>query len=383
MVNSNQNLTKAVNEQKKENHHHQRSSVLTSLKRSLANLGLCSPHHEPKHRSHNHTNNLSAQLVITPRLLGKGTSSEVFFGYDCKTFQKLAIKTIKANRLSFTSKLKLQKEVEILSKLRNSNPNNQFVNLHSLSTTPDKVYLAMEYVDGEDLFFLCNEYSLGIPEAICKKIFFQIVQSVFDLHNLDICHLDLKLENVMYNRNTQHVTIIDFGFSQFTSHEAYTPSPLSDQLAFLFDEQYCNHCEEDDEMDTASSSTIVVNGRNQILQTSFCGSIHYAAPELLNRIPFDGKKADVWSLAVLLFAMLCGQFPFDDVEGQPAKIFEKIKNNQIHFPPHFSTLVTDLLSHMFERNPNERYSIEEVLTHPYFSTVRSTLSLSASASPSC
>jgi len=132
------------------------------------------------------------------------------------------------------------------------------------------------------------------------------------------------------------VKIVDFGFSNYTTAHPNDPS--------------------DDK---------------QILQTSYCGSIHYAAPELLSRNPFDGKKADVWSLGVVLFAMISGQFPFDDYDGNSARIFQKIRSDEVEFPMHFSNLQHSLLAMMLEKDPLNRCSIDDVVDHPYFASLRS------------
>jgi len=114
-----------------------------------------------------------APFVITRKLLGKGTNSEVYLGYDSNSFQKLAIKIVNMKKLSANSKLKLQKEIEILTKLKSQSTSNRFVKIHKTtsksSDTNDIFFLAMEFVVGCDLYVLCSEYSLGIPETLTKK----------------------------------------------------------------------------------------------------------------------------------------------------------------------------------------------------------------------
>jgi len=304
-------------------------NVSISLKRSLGNHPAS---------SNSEDSQFSAPFVFTNKLLGKGSNSEVYLGYDSITLQKLAIKTINLKRLSANSKLKLQKEIEILQKLKSISTSDRFVKFHKATLKQDNndiFYLAMDFIPGSDLYVLCSEYSLGIPETLTKQIFYNIILAVNELHSNQICHLDLKLENIMYNKDTNSVKLVDFGFSQFTTN---------------------NNAEDPNE---------------QVLQTVFCGSIHYAAPELLSRVPFDGKKADVWSLGVVLFAMLSGQFPFDDYEGNAMKIFQRIRNDEVEYPMHFSNLQLSLLSMMLEKDPLKRCSIEDVLDHPYFASMRS------------
>jgi len=309
-------------------------SVKSTLKRSLGNSTV--------NNATNSQENIQvpSPFVFTKKLLGKGTYSEVFLGYDNKTLQKLAIKTVNIKKLSANSKSKLQKEIEILTKLKKTSTSNRFVKIRKATYKPDNsdiFYLAMEFIPGCDLYVLCSEYSLGIPETLTKQIFYNIALATKELHSYQICHLDLKLENIMYHKESNTVKLIDFGFSQYTTANG----------------------EENNE------------NSQQIMQTSFCGSIHYAAPELLCRVPFDGKKADVWSLGVVLYAMFSGQFPFDDSEGNSARIFHRIRNDSIDFPPYFSSVQLNLLSMMLEKNPVNRCSIEEVVAHPYFASLNS------------
>ena len=273
------------------------------------------------------------QYIITSKLLGQGANSKVVLGYNLKNLQKSAIKIVNYKKLSQLSRSKLQKEIEILTKLK-QHPNDYFVKLQRVfnrnENNKEKLHLAMEYIAGCELFELCTENPGGIPERIAKQIIYKILIAIKELHNLQICHLDLKLENIMYIKETNSVKIIDFGFSQFTTINGELNAP-------------------------------------QILQNTFCGSIHYAAPELLKKTPFDGKKADVWSLGVLFFALFAGTFPFDD--DHTSFIFSKIKNQSVEYPLFFSNTQIDLLSMMLEKDPKDRSTIDVVLSHPYFANV--------------
>lgn len=115
-----------------------------------------------------------------------------------------------------------------------------------------------------------------------------------DLHliHVRICHfwIDLKIENIMLTRN-EDVKIIDFGLSNI-----YSPSRLL---------------------------------------STFCGSLYFAAPELLRARPYTGPEVDVWSFGVVLYVLVCGRVPFDDT-SLPA-LHAKIKAGQVDgYPEHLS-----------------------------------------------
>ena len=69
------------------------------------------------------------------------------------------------------------------------------------------------------------------------------------------------------------------------------------------------------------------------LKTS-CGSPNYAAPEVIFASYYDGREADMWSCGVILYAMLCGQLPFD--EQTVPKLFNRIKKSKYVIPNYIS-----------------------------------------------
>lgn len=99
----------------------------------------------------------------------------------------------------------------------------------------------------------------------------------------------MKIENILISR-TGHVKIIDFGLSNLFS----PGSPLS----------------------------------------TFCGSLYFAAPELLNGKAYNGPAADVWSFGIVLYVLVCGKVPFDDQSTQT--LHEKIKRGAVEYPSHLT-----------------------------------------------
>lgn len=108
-----------------------------------------------------------------------------------------------------------------------------------------------------------------MSEERSKEIFRQLVNSLYYLHSLGICHRDLKLENVMMTDDTEEARpiIIDFGLSKMI-------------------------------------------GPNQKITDKF-GTVGYTAPEIYTSKSYD-KKVDIFSLGVILYALLSGYLPFDD-----------------------------------------------------------------------
>lgn len=96
---------------------------------------------------------------------------------------------------------------------------------------------------------------------------------------------DLKIENILISKSG-NIKIIDFGLSNLYS-------PLS-------------HL------------------------STFCGSLYFAAPELLNAKVYTGPEVDIWSFGIVLYVLVCGKVPFDD-QSMPA-LHAKIKRGQVEYP---------------------------------------------------
>jgi len=257
------------------------------------------------------------------RILGSGEISQVILANDTTTSDNkmVAVKKIKKSNLTPVLLKKLNTEVVILKQL-SVLPFDCFVKLYDVLEDNQYIYLIMEYISGGELFDLVEQFPLGIPEIIAKKILKQIFTAISHLHKLDIAHLDLKLENIMYNPTTETIKIIDFGYASRTDEK---------------------------------------------LQ-EYSGSIHYIAPQLLNKIPYDAKKADMWSLGVISYALLAAKFPFDDENDNHTNIFFQIKRGMIAIPPHFSSQAKNFVETILNPNEIRRPSVEDMLGHQFLTS---------------
>lgn len=152
-----------------------------------------------------------------------------------------------------------------------------------------------------------------------QKIFAQLAGAVSYIHSKSCVHRDLKLENVLLDRH-ENVKLVDFGFTR----------------------EY--------------------EGKASYLST-FCGTICYAAPEMLKGEKYAGEKVDIWSLGIVLYALLTGQLPFDEDDDQltKMKILKEEPTYREGFPEQAKTLISKLLS----KRPLYRPSLAEVLNDPF------------------
>ncbi|TRY65345.1 hypothetical protein DNTS_005923 [Danionella cerebrum] len=94
-----------------------------------------------------------------------------------------------------------------------------------------------------------------------------------------------------------------------------------------------------------------------------CGSPAYAAPELIQGKAYIGSEADVWSMGVLLYALLCGFLPFDDENCMV--LYRKITRGKYSNPPWLSPASILLLNQMMQVDPKRRLTVRHLLDHPW------------------
>lgn len=177
-------------------------------------------------------------------------------------------------------------------------------------------YIILEYCDSKDMFSWINKYG-PLSEHDTVYVFRQMMCAMEYCHSFNICHRDLKPENILLSEDGD-VKIIDFGMA-------------------------------------------ALHQNDQKLRTS-CGSPHYAAPELLKSRTYRGDKADVWSMGVILYAMLAQRLPFDD--PHLPTMLSMSKKAKYEMPEHFSLEAQDLIQRILVTEPDKRISIREMWDHP-------------------
>lgn len=199
------------------------------------------------------------------------------------------------NRLS-----KIYREIAILRTL--SHPN--IVRLHEMVETDRHIGIILEYASGGELFdYILKHRYLKDPPAC--RLFAQLVSGVGYLHKKGIVHRDLKLENLLLDRN-RNIIITDFGFAN-----VFDPKDeLGELEGRLNDPVVLKELEKGVPMEGGrkddGSSLLSVIGPGQTrrrgdLMVTSCGSPCYAAPELVvSDGLYTGRKVDVWSCGVIL-----------------------------------------------------------------------------------
>ncbi|XP_075693751.1 serine/threonine-protein kinase BRSK2 isoform X5 [Rhinoderma darwinii] len=248
------------------------------------------------------------------KTLGKGQTGLVKLGIHCVTCQKVAIKIVNREKLSESVLMKVEREIAILKLIEHPH----VLKLHDVYENKKYLYLVLEHVSGGELFdYLVKKGRLTPKEA--RKFFRQIISALDFCHSHSICHRDLKPENLLLDEKN-NIRIADFGMASLQ---------VGDSL----------------------------------LETS-CGSPHYACPEVIRGEKYDGRKADIWSCGVILFALLVGALPFDD--DNLRQLLEKVKRGIFHMPHFIPPDCQNLLCGMIEVDPFKRLTLENIQKHSWY-----------------
>lgn len=206
----------------------------------------------------------------------------------------------------------IEREVAILKLIEHPN----IMKLYDIWENRSEIYLILEYIDQGDLFTFINTKG-RLSEEVAVYFFRQMISAIAYCHSFNVCHRDLKPENILITADLQ-IKIADFGMAalhQTTTHRLATA----------------------------------------------CGSPHYAAPELLKNRQYRGDKADIWSMGVILYAMLSATLPFDDPDLRV--MMNKTKKGQYKMPEFLTPEAEDLIDRMLQVNPDHRITMKQIWQH--------------------
>jgi serine/threonine-protein kinase SRK2 len=254
-------------------------------------------------------------------------------------------------------------EAEILNHRMLRHPH--VIEFKEVFLTPEHICIAMEYASGGSLFTYVQR-AVRLKEAAARWFFQQLVIGLDYCHRRGVVNRDIKLENTLLQMvqglPLPLLKICDFGYSK--AHFMSAPK-------------------------------------------SKVGTLAYMAPEIIRATGnYDGKKADIWSCGVMLYVMLCGQYPFDanthaaaaaaaarqqeqrqqaaangggagngaaaggdNAHGTRIRgMMDRIVSQPWVIPAgvEVSAECRDLLGKMLVREPDERATMEGIQRHPWF-----------------
>lgn len=108
--------------------------------------------------------------------------------------------------------------------------------------------------------------------------------------------------------------------------------------------------------------------RKDVTVNESCGTPAYLAPEIVVEKGYEGFAVDVWSLGVLLYAMVCGTVPFK--ADTMKELHEKIKEGKFSYRGELTDDATDLINQMITVDPKKRIALPHILAHPWLKETR-------------
>jgi len=246
--------------------------------------------------------------------VGTGGFAKVKVATHLQTGLKVAIKIMDKRQLG-EDLPRIRLEIAAMKVLCHQN----ICKLLQVLETDTKIYMVLEYCPGGELFDYIVDRD-RLCEAESRKFFRQIVAGVAYIHEAGYAHRDLKPENILID-DDHMLKLIDFGLCAKPT-----------------------------------------GGMDTVLETC-CGSPAYAAPELVSGRNYLGSEADIWSMGVLLYALLCGFLPFDD--ENIGCLYRKIQAGVYEKPTWLSQGSLQLLDVMLQTDPKRRITVKGLLNHPW------------------
>ncbi|CAF1518363.1 unnamed protein product [Adineta ricciae] len=298
---------------------------------------------------------------ISEKLIGTGSYAKVKRCTRETDNKEFAVKIIDRDKApsDFVSKF-LPRELDIIRTLDHPN----IVKVAHILQTKSLTLIVMEYAPSGDLLDYINK-NTRLQETMAKRMFRELCDAIyyirkktfwnskekrFDLDFRNICHRDLKCENLLLDQHLR-IKLADFGFSRY----CVEPAPSENNRKSVIEKK--------------------------ILSRTFCGSAAYAAPEILRGQEYNPKLYDIWSAGCILYIMIYSKMPFDDSDMK--KMIEaQMSKGGLRLGSEGSTEAQDLILRMLQPEVTQRWPIELIQKHPWFgkqtTTDKQTTSSSAS-----
>lgn len=250
------------------------------------------------------------------RTIGEGTFAKVKFAQNTETGESVAMKIVDRSTILKRKMVdQIKREISIMKLVRHP----CVVRLYEVLASRTKIYIILEYITGGELFDKIVRNG-RLSEAEARKYFHQLIDGVDYCHSKGVYHRDLKPENLLLD-SQGNLKISDFGLSALPEQGV------------------------------------------TILKTT-CGTPNYVAPEVLSHKGYNGAVADVWSCGVILYVLMAGYLPFDEMDLPT--LYSKIDNAEFTCPSYFSLGAKALIRRILDPNPETRITIAEIRKDEWF-----------------
>ena len=278
--------------------------------------------------------------LILEKNLGKGSFGEVYLTRKKGDNKYYATKKYERDKIENSGAKKyLYNEIEILKGLNHPN----IVKFYDIKKTKKHYYIVMEYCNGGELVKSLEKFQLKygrpFPEELVQYFMRQIISAFKHIHNKNIMHRDIKLENILldydnekdkqnFNLMKAKVKIIDFGFACQIQKDTLQFTAIGNPI----------------NMDPLILHKLNSNGKKA------------------RQLGYD-QKADIWSLGAICYEMLIGRAAFDAEDMDD--LVNKIESGKYKVPTSLSKEVVSFLNGMLQYNSIKRLDINQLIQHKF------------------
>jgi serine/threonine protein kinase len=235
------------------------------------------------------------------RTIGEGTFAKVKFAQNTETGESVAMKIVDRSTIIKRKMVdQIKREISIMKLVRHP----CVVRLYEVLASRTKIYIILEYITGGELFDKIVRNG-RLSESEARKYFHQLIDGVDYCHSKGVYHRDLKPENLLLD-SQGNLKISDFGLSALPEQGV------------------------------------------TILKTT-CGTPNYVAPEVLSHKGYNGAVADIWSCGVILYVLMAGYLPFDEMDLPT--LYSKIDKAEFSCPSYFALGAKSLINRILDPNP--------------------------------
>ena len=277
--------------------------------------------------------------LILEKLLGKGSFGEVHLTKIVGDSKPYATKIYDREKIENTEAFRyLNNEINILHTLKHPN----IVKFVQVKKTKKHYYIVMEYCNGGELEKALEKYQMkygkAFSEEIVQHLMRQIISAFKYMHEKNIMHRDIKLENILINFDNDKdkndlnmmkavVKIIDFGFACKIEKNSLTYTTIGNPM----------------NMSPLILKKLTSHGK-------------------IRQLGYD-MKADIWSLGAICYQMLIGRAAFDadDIDD----LVEKIEKGKYRVPTNLSKEVVSFMNGMLQYEPQARLTAEQLYNHRF------------------
>ncbi|XP_058758290.1 CBL-interacting serine/threonine-protein kinase 8-like [Vicia villosa] len=250
------------------------------------------------------------------RTIGEGTFAKVKFAQNTETGESVAMKILdRSTIIKHKMADQIKREISIMKLVRHP----YVVRLHEVLASRTKIYIILEFITGGELFDKIVHHG-RLSEAESRRYFQQLIDGVDYCHSKGVYHRDLKPENLLLD-SLGNMKISDFGLSALPEKGV------------------------------------------SMLRTT-CGTPNYVAPEVLSHKGYNGAPADVWSCGVILYVLMAGYLPFDELDL--TTLYSKIDKAEFSCPAWFPMGAKSLIQRILDPNPEHRITIEQIRNDEWF-----------------